>query len=141
MIFNAPAGSSFAPVVGSVAEREATPAIYACAPAAGTPPPANFETSLGGERSEFKPITVPALEQFNWERPETNRDYIRLEQKVLVGKSTAEESARYKVMKRDRNSRVFADRYITDYAEIQRVQILSAKIAELQKYLRPIRIG
>jgi hypothetical protein len=44
-------------------------------------------------------------------------------------------------MKQDRNSLIFADRYITDYAEIQRLQILSIKIAEIQKYLRPIRIG
>jgi hypothetical protein len=86
-------------------------------------------------------MSVPAIEQFNWERPGTNRDYICLEQKVLAGKSTTEELVRYKTMKRDRNSVVFADRYITDYAEIQRIQILSIKIAELQKYLRPIKIG
>lgn len=141
MIYSAPAGSSFAPAVGSVAEREATPATYVGVPAASSPPPADFGINFVGEKLEFQQIKVPAIEQFDWKRPETNRDYIRLEQKVLADKSTAEELARYKAMKRDRNSIVFADRYITDYAEIQRVQILSSKIAELQKYLRPINIG
>jgi hypothetical protein len=141
MIYNAPAGSSFAPAIGSITEREATPAIYVGAPAASSPPPADFGINFIGEKSEFEQIKVPAVEQFNWGQPETNRGYIRLEQKVLADKSTAEELARYKAMKRDRNSVVFADRYISDYAEIQRIQILSSKIAELQKYLRPIKIG
>lgn len=141
MIYSAPAGSSFAPAAGFVAEREATPAIYVGAPASSDPPPMDFGISFIGEKSEFQPMSVPAIEQFNWRLSETSREYIHLEQKVLAGKSTAEESARYKAMKRDRNSVVFADRYITDYAEIQRVQILSIKIAELQKYLRPIKIG
>lgn len=104
-------------------------------PASSNPPPMDFGVSFIGEKSEFQPMSVPAIEQFNWKLPETSRDYIRLEQKVLANKSTAEESSRYKVMKRDRNSVVFADRYITDYAEIQRVQFLSIKIAELQKFL------
>jgi hypothetical protein len=141
MIYNAPAGTSFAPVVGSVAEREMTPAIYVSVAASDNPPPRDFGVSFNAEKSEFQPVEVPALEQFDWQNPETNRDYIRLEQKVLAGKSTAEEASRYQTIKRDRNSVIFADRYITDYAEIQRIQILSTKIAELQKYLRPIKIG
>jgi 5-carboxymethyl-2-hydroxymuconate isomerase len=141
MIYNAPAGSFFAPAVGSVAEREATPAIYVGVPTSASPPPARFETNLIGEKSEFQQIKVPAIEQFNWQDSETNRDYIHLEQKVLAGKSTVEEASRYKIMKQDRNGIVFADRYVTDYAEIQRIQTLSIKIAELQKYLRPIKIG
>lgn len=141
MIYSAPAGTSFAPAVGSVAEREMTPAIYVSAPASDNPPPTDFGVNFIGEKSEFQPVRVPAIEQFDWQNPKTNRDYIHLEQKVLAGKSIPEETSRYKVMKRDRNSVIFADRYITDYAEIQRVEILSIKIAELQKYLRPIKIG
>lgn len=141
MIYSAPAGSSFAPAIGSAAEREATPAIYVDAPASDNPPLENFGVDLIGEKSEFQPVRVPSVEQFDWDSPKMNRDYIRLEQKVLAGKSTAEEISRYKVMKRDRNSVIFSDRYITNYAEIQRIQILSIKIAELQKYLRPIKIG
>lgn|ERR1700690_612148 len=141
MIYSAPAGSSFAPAVGSVAEREMTPAIYVGAPASDNPPPTDFGVNFTGEKSEFQPVRVPATEQYDWNSPKTNHDYIRFEQKVLAGKSTAEETTRYKAMKRDRNSVIFADRYITDYAEIQRIQILSIKIAELQKYLRPIKIG
>jgi hypothetical protein len=141
MIYSAPAGTSFAPVVGSVAEREMTPAAYVSVPASDNPPPRDFGVNFKAERSEFQPVKVPAIEQFDWQNPTTNRDYIRLEQKVLAGKSTADEASRYQAMKRDRNSVIFADRYITDYAEIQRVEILSIKIAELQKYLRPIKIG
>ena len=141
MIYNAPAGSSFAPAVSVNAEREATPAIYVSAAGSEIPPPTDFGVNFVVEKLESQPMSVPAIEQFHWELPETNRDYIRLEQKVLSGKSTPEETSRYKTMKRDRNSVIFADRYITDYAEIQRIQILSIKIAELQKYLRPINIG
>lgn len=141
MIYTAPAGSSFAPAIGFAAEREATPAIYVSAAGSDNPPPTDFGANFVVEKSEFQPINVPVVEQFNWEHSETNRDYISLEQKVLSGKSTAEEKSRYKAMKQNRNSIIFADRYITDYAEIQRLQILSIKIAELQKYLRPIKIG
>jgi hypothetical protein len=141
MIYSAPAGSSFAPAIGFIAEREATPAIYVGAAGSDSPPPTDFGGNFVVEKLESQPMTVPAVELFHWELPETKRDYIRLEQKFLSGKSTAEESSRYKNMKQDRNSLIFADRYITDYAEIQRLQILSIKIAEIQKYLRPIRIG
>ena len=141
MIYNAPAGSSFAPAVGFIAEREATPAMYVGAAGSDNPPPTNFGVNFVVEKLESQSMTVPAVEQFHWELTETKRDYIRLEQKFLSGKSTAEETARYKTMKQERNSVIFADRYISDYAEIQRLQILSIKIAELQKYLRPIKIG
>jgi len=132
MIYSAPAGSSFAPAIGFIAEREATPAIYVGAAGSDSPPPTDFGGNFVVEKLESQPMTVPAVELFHWELPE---------QKFLSGKSTAEESSRYKNMKQDRNSLIFADRYITDYAEIQRLQILSIKIAEIQKYLRPIRIG
>jgi len=141
MIYSAPAGSSFAPAIGLIAEREATPAIYVGAAGSDNPPPTDFGGNFVVEKLESKPMTVPTVELFHWELPETKRDYIHLEQKFLSGKSTAEETSRYKNMKQDRNSLIFADRYITDYAEIQRLQILSIKIAELQKYLRPIKIG
>jgi hypothetical protein len=141
MIYSAPAGSSYAPAVGSAAEHEATPGIYVAAPASDSPPPSDFGSNFVAEKLECQPIRVPLLEHFDWNCPETNREYIHLEQKVLAGKSTEEETSRYRAMKRDRNSIIFADRYITDYAEIKRIQILSIKIAELQKYLRPIKIG
>jgi hypothetical protein len=141
MIYSAPAGSSFAPEVGFIGDREATPPTYLAAASADNPPPANFGVDFVVEKLQSQPMTVPFLEQFHWELPETKREYIRLEQKFLSGKSTPVETSRYKTMKQERNSVIFADRYITDYAEIQRLQILSIKIAELQKYLRPIKIG
>lgn len=140
MIYIAPAGSSVASAVGTVAEHEATPAVYVAAPASDNPPPSDFGANFVAEKMDCQPINVPILEEFDWSRPETNREYIRLEQKVLAGKSTQEEASRYKAMKRERNGIIFADRYVNDYAEIQRIQILSTKIAELQKFLRPINI-
>lgn len=141
MIYCAPAGSAFAPVAGTPAERESTPTFSVSVPASANPPQENFGATISGDRSELKTVTVQSVEQFDWDKNETKRDYIRLEQKVLANQSTTVEVARYKIMKRDRNGIIFADRYLADYAEIQRVQILARKIAELQEYLRPIKIG
>jgi len=89
--------------------------------------------------SQAKAAEVP--EEYDWTQPKILRQYIRLEQKVLAGKASPEETQRYKSMKADRNSKVFADRYVNDYAEIQRLKVLSEKLAEIQQYLRPIRMG
>ena len=79
-------------------------------------------------------------EQFDWDSPKLNREFIRLEQMVLAKKADGEERARYQAMKHHRNSVIFADRYMRDYAEVQRLKKLSEKLAEVQQYLRPIKI-
>jgi hypothetical protein len=138
MIYTAPSGSSFAPSFGSNAEREATPSFYVSSPASAAAPPPEFEVISVGEKSEFLTVTVRNVEDYKWNRVETKREYIRLEQKVLAGIADEDEVAKYKAMKSDRNSTIFADRYVNDYAELQRIQFLASKIAELQKFLRPI---
>lgn len=89
--------------------------------------------------SQAKPAEVS--EEFDWDDPKNLRQYIRLEQKVLAGKADEEEVRCYKSMKADRNSKVFADRYVNDYAEIQRLKVLAEKLSEIQQYLRPIRLS
>ena len=79
-------------------------------------------------------------EQFNWQSRKVNREFIRLEQRVLASKASEEEFHRYGLMKQDRNSEIFADRYLRDYAEVQRLRKLNEKLAELQQYLRPTRL-
>jgi len=88
------------------------------------------------------PITsIKLVEEFDWSNPKTNREYIQLEQKTLARKASQDEMDRYFAMKNERDGAIFADRYLADYAEIQRLKILSEKIAEIQKFLRPIKIG
>lgn len=143
MIYSAAPGSVFAPsIVNSAIEREATPSLYQTVPAAGEPPSIEFNLSdIVGETLEIQPKPTSALEEFDWSNQMINREYVRLEQKFLARQATPEEEVRYKSMKQDRNSNIFADRYVVDYAEIQRLKILSEKIAEIQRFLRPIRLG
>ena len=77
------------------------------------------------------------LETFDWNSAKVRREYIKLEQKVMAGRATSEESGRYQAMKRDRNQVVFAERYLRDYAEVQRLRKLSEKLAEIQQFLCP----
>jgi hypothetical protein len=94
-----------------------------------------------GEISEMQPPQVNLVEEFDWSDPKLNREFIKLEQKALAQKATNEELSRYYSMKSGRDSIIFSERYIADYAEMQRLKILSEKIIELQKYLKPIRLG
>ena len=94
-----------------------------------------------GEKMELDHYPIEMNEDFNWSDPKLNRHFIELEQRVLANKAAKDDMTRYQAMKNDRDSVIFSDRYISDYAEIQRLKILSEKIAEIQKFLRPIRLG
>lgn len=94
-----------------------------------------------GENTEFERYPIEVKEDFNWSDPKVTREFIELEQKVLANKAARDEVKRYQAMKSERDGAIFCDRYISDYAEIQRLKILSEKIAEIQKFLRPISLG
>ena len=68
---------------------------------------------------------------FDWSKAKVMREYVQLEQKVLAEKATAEEAQRYRSMKRDRTSRIFADRIVRDYVDVQILRKLSEKLAEI----------
>lgn len=110
---------------------------------------AESSSGLGGtfgsemESSSFvesKPQVMDVPEDFDWHSKKVTREFVELEQKTLAGKASREEAKRYEAMRLNRNKAVFADRYIQDYAEIQRLKTLSQKLQELQKYLRPIQL-
>jgi len=98
-----------------------------------------FEGLLG-ERAEIAPQVHDVLEEFDWNDRKVMKEYIRLEQKVLAKQANSDEQKYYQTMKRDRHSRVFAERYLRDYAEVQRLQKLAEKMSEIQLYLRPINL-
>jgi hypothetical protein len=90
---------------------------------------------------ESKPVVMDLPEEFDWTSKRVSREFVELEQKTLAGVATSEENKRYRAMRLNRNKIVFADRYVQDYAEVQRLKILSEKLLDLQKYLRPIRVS
>lgn len=92
-----------------------------------------------GERIEIKPSVQAPLEEWDWNDEGVVCRFIKLEQKVLAEKASEEEVHAYKQMRRHRTSVLFADKYIRDYAEVQRLQKLSQRLAEIQQYLTPIR--
>ena len=100
----------------------------------------NFNTAIGS-KLELDHYPIEVKENFNWSDPKVNHQFIELEQKVLANKAAKDEMKHYQAMKNDRDGIIFSDRYISDYAEIQRLKILSEKIAEIQKFLRPISLG
>ena len=139
MLFYALPGYGSAPPVAMVMEEHAASTRTYEASAAGHTP---TELSLPGDEgdaSHFQPQVRDVQEDFDWTIPKTQGEFIRLEQKVLAKKADTEEQERYRSMRRDRNSRIFADRYVHDYAEVQRLKVLSEKLAEIQKYLRPFK--
>ena len=93
------------------------------------------------EHAEAQPSLVEMVEESDWSDPKVRRKFIGLEQKVLADKASEDEVTHYRFMKSEWNAIIFADRYVSDYAEIQRIKVLSEKIADLQKYLRPIKMG
>lgn len=124
----------------AVVEHAVTPRVYRSV-AAASPPLEISMKGCPGEQAEIRPPTRDALEEFDWSSASVMREYVRLEQKVLAKQASAEDKKRYQSMRRDRNGRVFAERYVRDYAEVQRLKRLSEKLAEIQQYLRPIEIG
>ena len=140
MIFYATPGQAAAlPVAALVAEHATTSRIYRAAAAAGPPAEISLE-GYAGEQADIKPPVQDVLEEFDWASAKVMREYVRLEQKVLAKQATPDELSHYRSMKRDRNGRVFAERYVRDYAEVQRLKKLSEKLAEIQHYLRPIEL-
>jgi hypothetical protein len=144
MIFQAPPAVSAAPPVAVVAAERSASGRTFNANASGespSPPAAEFSAPADGDTLELQPREVPVREKFDWSSPKLNREFIRLEQKSLARKASPEETGRYQAMRRDRNSQLFADRYLSDYAEIRRLRKLAEKLAEIQQYLRPVRLG
>ncbi len=96
--------------------------------------------SRGGEGSSNTSFSVVRTEVFDWTSKRVFREYVQLEQLVAAGKATQEEESRYRKMKASRNAQIFAARVVRDYGEIQRLRVLSAKLAELNTLIRPFQI-
>jgi hypothetical protein len=140
MIVYAPqAAHAAAPVATAIAEHAVSGRTFRTHTTGG-PPIELLVVSGQGDALELQTPAQPVREHFNWDSLRLNREFIRLEQKVLAGKATDEEFQHYDMMKQDRNSEIFADRYLRDYAEVQRLRKLNEKLAELQQYLRPVRL-
>src|SRR5579863_3065714 len=104
----------------------------------------SFAFSVGNlPETNFEQIssTVRLVEDFDWTDAKLEKDFIKHEQKALAGKATESELERYNSMKASRDSIIFSKRYLENYAEIQRLNTLSSKIAEIQKFLKPIKLG
>src|ERR1043166_5258770 len=103
------------------------------------PPPVQLDLEgAGGDSTEIEPIVKDVTEAFDWSHG-SQHEFIELEQKVLARKATDDEVSRYQLLKRSRDSQIFAEKYLRDYREIQRLRILSEKLQEIQQYLRPIQ--
>ncbi|HWN97122.1 MAG TPA: hypothetical protein VNT99_18980 [Methylomirabilota bacterium] len=134
------APSAAAPVATASAHHAVSGRTFQGTASGGTPPTDSLLVVDIGDSLDPQPEKQAVLEHFNWSNETLNREFIRLEQKVLARKATQDELERYGAMKQDRNSGIFADRYLRDYAEIQRLRKLSEKLAEVQRYLRPVSI-
>ena len=141
MIYYAPTGQAVTPAIVATQEAQANAIRTYSLPASGEPPEATDLTGEEGDAVEIKPGVQDVVEEFDWSNPRTQREFIQLEQKVLAKKADREEVLRYQGMKRERNSVIFAERALRDYAEIQRLRKLAEKLAEVQRYLRPLNIG
>jgi hypothetical protein len=140
MIFYATPGQASAPPIAAVVavDHAATQQVFR---AAAGPPTPEFAIEEGaGEKAEISTGTMDVQEQFDWSRPRTQREFIRLEQQVLADRANSDEQKRYRAMKRDRNGWIFAERYVRDYSEVQRLRKLTEKLADIQQYLRPIKL-
>ena len=141
MIFYSTAGEAPPPsVVFAAADRGAASQIFQAVVGPSSWLGGSLE-GYPGEAAEMTPPTTEVREEFDWANAKVMRKYVALEQKVLANQASAEEHRDYESMKRNRNGVVFAERYAQDYAEVQRLRKLSEKLAEIQQYLRPIRLG
>jgi hypothetical protein len=107
---------------------------------AWSPPLPDDVTGEAGEQVEIKPSVQRPLERLEWSNPKVTRRFIKLEQKVLAEKASDEELLSYEQMRRDRNAVIFADKYVRDYAEVQRLRKLAQRLAEIQQYLAPMAV-
>lgn len=94
----------------------------------------------GGDSAVIGPQTREVPEEFDWSDQLTRNAFIRLEQKALAKRINPRDLDRYQAMKQSRNSIIFGDRLLRDYAEVQRLKRLSEKLAEVQQFLKPITI-
>ena len=141
MIFFSPPELTSTPVV-AVALREASGAteclrgsIEGCG---ASEPEMTFDIDVP-DSVQSRPEVIEVAEEFDWSSKKVHREFVILEQKVLAEKAHAEEARRYQAMKESRNKIIFADRTVQDYSEMQRLKLLAEKLAEVQRYLRPIR--
>ena len=95
---------------------------------------------VDGDLAELKLASAPYFGELDWSKPKLTREFVRLEQTVLARKASEDEIRRYRALRSDRNSIIFAKRALRDYAEIQRIRKLNQKLAELEQYLRPIEL-
>lgn len=135
--FVTPGYAAGSPVATPAAEHAVTSRVYQSVAATGPPVEINL-VGYEGEQAEIRSQVRDVIEAFDWSDSKVMKEYVRLEQKVLAKKASPDEFKRHRSMKRDRNSQIFADRYVRDYAEVQRLKRLSEKLVEIQHYLRPI---
>lgn|SRR2546425_1071506 len=140
MILHGPSGHAAAALVATVVAEHAR--MVSSYKTSETPTSATGISlpETEGEQAELRAPVRESLETYDWSRPKILREYIRLEQRVLAKVATQEERQRYASMKRDRNSHIFADRYVRDYAEIERLRNLSEALTKVQLYLQPFQI-
>ena len=138
MIFSsAPGEAAPPPVTIAIVERAATSRVYEVA-AEGKPPGETALKGDSGDNAEIKSEPSEPLQNFDWANPKTKRQFIELQQKALAKKASTEELRLYHSMRQDRAGDIFAERYVRDYAEVQRLKTLSQKLADIQQYIRPI---
>jgi hypothetical protein len=118
---------------------EEVPAIYASA-SDNQCNPSSFELfGVSDAPTEFIQ-TVEVTEDPDWSDPKQNREYIDLEQKTLAGKASEIEQKQYQILKVQRDAAFFADRFLSDYAEMQRLQLLAKKLEEVKRLIKLIKI-
>ena len=138
MIFDPPPTTSGAVPQSVVAAERAEGLRSYTVEGAAAPIPIHLDLQGDfGDATEIKPVVNDVVETFDWS-PRSQREFIALEQKILAKEATKDEESRYQSMKRSRDSQIFAEKYLRDYREIQRLKILSEKLLEIQQYLRPI---
>jgi len=109
-------------------------------PAAEPPLPGVYFGAHHFEIYTPQPRQVPATLNFNWHDPKVRKEYARIEEKALAGVANDDERRYYQQMKKNRNPKIFADRYLQDYVESRRLEQLSKKLSELQQFLRPLNL-
>jgi hypothetical protein len=126
--------------IQEMAYHVAISGIYcSTAPGSGTPPLEINLAEIDNISFQPEPHPQPLIEEFDWNDKKTNREFVRLEQKVLAKVAESDDVCRYQKMRQHRNSKAFAERELRDYQEIRRLKQLSQKLSELQQYVRPIK--
>lgn len=108
--------------------------------AAGTDSPSTIETTFEdmGANVGFDHFNTP--ENFDWTNDSVQRRFASLERKVGRSAATKEETSLYSSMLISRRRSVFADCYMREYAEIERLRAVRKKLRELQELLQPVAL-